>query len=245
MENLDLQEQQLLEQLNIVRKKKETQKKQFDLQKLITEQEQKLNALEDNIKSKKAIYYQLQKEIPDLEYDMVMLKDEIKQLKNNLEPIVEIQPIVEEIVLPEPIIEEEANLNNMTNAKRLSHNELNDMKFWSNGFHQDIQMNQIQVGDVVFLCKKGYGRGFIAYITRKTDKTLFYKCFKTDASNKILHYDWKINGYNERSYTYYLVDLQNINNYLAEGEGKISIKNGKTMKATKNFVLVDELDWGA
>jgi hypothetical protein len=251
MENLDFEEQQLLEQLNIVRQKKEQQKYQINLKAVLMDKQRELTELEDIIKEKKIIYFQLQNEIPELENTKVDLKNEIRELQKQLivdnkpEPVVETEPIVEPE--PEPIVEEQSNLDNIINAKRLSHSQLDKMRFWDNVYNQKIQMNQIQVGDVVYLNRNRYAgeKGFIAYITRKTDKTLFYKYIKKDESNKILHYDWIHNGYRERSYDYYFVDLQNINNYIDGCECKVSIKNSHTLKAIQNFVIVDEFDWGA
>jgi hypothetical protein len=243
MENLDLQEQQLLEQLNIVRQKKQQQQYQQQLKDKLNEKELLLQTLDDDIKSKKDIYFKLQNEIPLLEYDRCDLRQEIKDIKNQLkEPIPE--PVVNEIINepviiePEPIVENNQDpLITFESSKQLSHNELDGLRFWDRSI--ETNMSDLQVGDYIYI----YGKTSYGKITRKTDKTIFYKSCIKDDSNKVLHYDWKINGYNERSYTYYYFNI-NTGNNLSTGESKISIK-GKIRKAINNFILVNEYDWRA
>jgi hypothetical protein len=250
MENLDFEEQQLLEQLNIVRQKKQLKQSQQQLKDKLNEKELLLQTLDDDIKSKKEIYFKLQNEIPLLENDRVDLHQEIKDIKKLLKEIQPI-PIVNEII-NEPIVNEIINepilqpiviqdpLQSFESSKQLTHNELDNLKFWYRSI--ETNMSDLQIGDYISIYGK-YHKTTYGKITRKTDKTIFYVSCISNESNKLLHYDWKINGYNERSYDYYYFNI-NTGNNLSTSEGKISIK-GTIRKAINNFILVDEFDWGA
>jgi hypothetical protein len=104
-------------------------------------------------------------------------------------------------------------------------------------------MRDAQIGDIIRIYPtKGFGPAYVK-ITRKTAHNLFYKSMLTNDLNLVLKYDWKINGYLERSYEYWLIDINSINN--TEGsESKIAIKNKTVDKAINNFIKIYEFDWG-
>lgn len=137
-----------------------------------------------------------------------------------------------------------ANTNNLTSfelTKNMSHTELDDNSFWNKSI--EINMNEVQVGDYIQFYKN---RSYIAYIgkvSRKTNKTIFIYPIINSDSNLSLHYDWKINGYNERSYDYYYHNI-NDDNHLNDIEVKILIKPLTIRKAINNFIFVKEFDWG-
>ena len=255
MENFEEQELELLKQLEIVRAKKQQQsqlQKQNELTQKLNETQLLLDELDNNIKAKKEIYYKLQNEIPILENDRVDLLEVIRDIKKELKPmeqkpqsILKLEPVI--IPEPEPIIEEQqpiiiGNMDTFESSKLLSHTELDTYKFWNKS--QMVDANTLQVGDYIYINHHKYAgdRGYYGMITRMTEKTIFYKMLNNNDNNKILHYDWKNNGYLCYSYDYYFYDITKKDN-LGNKEGKIALK-GNFRKANSNFVDVYEMDWG-
>jgi len=137
----------------------------------------------------------------------------------------------------EKYVVEEDPLITFESATQLSHNELGELNFFNRS--EKISMSELQPGDYAYINYHRYAGdiGQYALITRKTDKTLFFKYCYNDNNNKILHYEC-----NGCSYDYYYFNITN-NNNIANNERKIKIK-GTTYKATNNFIIVDKNDWG-
>lgn len=252
MENLDLQEQQLLEQLNIVRQKKQLQQSQQQLKTKLEEKEQLLSIMDDEIKTKRELYFKLQNELPIMENERIDLNLEIKDIKKQLKEIIpNPQPIVNEIIneIPPIVINEPEPIQQVIiqdplitfqSSKQLLHNQLDKLGFWERSI--EVNMDELQVGDYIIHYGK-YSSTSYGKITRMTNKTIFFKTCINNDSNLSLHYDWKINGYNERSYDYYYHNI-NTDDNLSTTETKISIKNYKIRKAINNFIIIKEFDWG-
>ena len=231
MENFDEQEQMLMKQLEIVREKKKHQTQ-------LKTMEDKLVRMTETIDNKKTILQRLLDEISELESDRVDFIEEISFYKTKY-----INKPVEQI--PEPVVENNVEpLSTFESTKNMTHTELDDFKFWNKSV--EVNMNEVQVGDYIQFYKNR--DSYIGKVSRKTDKTIFiYPVKNSDCAlsgNLSLHYDWKVNGYNERSYDYYYHNINN-DNHLIKTEVKTSIKPQKIRKATNNFIFVKEFDWGA
>jgi hypothetical protein len=242
MENFEEQEQILLEQLNALRQKKQQQQSQQHLKDKLVEKEVLLQTLDDDIKSKKEIYFKLQNEIPLLENDRCDLHQEIKDIKKQLkEPVVIPIPVVEVIEpIPEPVVIQDP-LHSFESSKQLTHQQLDKLGMYERSI--EVNMCDLQVGDFILTYTKYskiYGR-----VSRRTNKTIFIQKVEKNDANLSLHYDWKINGQKERTYDYYYFNI-NLEGNVSTEEIKMTIKEGKAVKkAIKNFVVCKEFDWGA
>ena len=229
-ENFDEQEKNLLEQLNIIRQKKEQQKKE-------QQKEIRKNEILGLIKENDEQIYNLEHQVLKLKLKNSLLQDELGNLNIEEIPIIE-QPVIEQ---PELIIEQVQELT-LDYARQLTHTQLDKLTLCYN--QVEINMCDAQIGDIIRIYP---GRGFgVQYVkvTRKTHHNLFYKNLITNDLNLVLKYDWMINGYCERTYNYWLIDINNMNN--VEGaESKIAIKNKTVDKAIRNFIKTYEFDWGA
>jgi len=232
MENFDEQEKMLLEQLNIIRQKKEQQKKQ-------QEKEIRKNEILGQIKENDEQIYKLEHQVLKLKLKNSLLQDDLGNLNIEEIPIIEQpEPIIEQ---PEPIIEQVQELT-LDYARQLTHTQLDKLTLCYNNV--EINMSDAQIGDIIRIYPgKGFGAQYVK-ITRKTNHNLFYKNLITNDLNFVLKYDWIINGYNERSYNYWLIDINNMNN-IDGSESKIAIKNKTVDKAIRNFIKTYEFDWGA
>ena len=135
---------------------------------------------------------------------------------------------------PEPVIEE----HTIYTVRQLGQRQLDELTFYNIGVQ--IPMRDVEVGDIVHINHYRYAldSGSTVKITRKTDKTLFYEHLRTDNTNFIRHIDCF-----NYSYDYWFIELNNLlhTNGL---KGKIKIKYGNVLKATKNFVIINEFDYG-
>jgi hypothetical protein len=178
-------------------------------------------------------------------------KRRIKSIEEDIEDEIIMNDIIkEEEVKPveKPVIK--GDMTNLKNAKLLgtvsSKEEMDKFKF--NKLCEKVPVDNIVVGDYI----EAYsGKGWsatnnIGRVSRITDKTIFYNICKETDNNKVKYYEWKPEGtWTERSYTYYFFDTDR-NEFLEDKEIKILKKSyNKIYRAKDNFLIMDEMDYGA
>jgi len=243
MENYDEQEQRLLIQLANIRKKKEQQKALLLKEKTFYE-------IETEIKNKKEIINKVQEEINILQIRKVEVWEEINELRKQ-NPIIE-NPIIENPIIENPIIEnpiienpiienpiiENLNIDTLENAKKLNGQQLKD-NFEFSRLSRNVFMSEIKEGDYIRI-KGDYKESSYIYgiVSRKTDKSLFFRRILCYDKNKILTYDDKINNVVCYKNTYYYVD-----GYASSIEERMSVSALKNQiipvikRNTFNFVI--------
>ena len=218
MENYDEQEQRLLIQLANIRKKKEQQKALLLKEKTFYE-------IETEIKNKKEIINKVQEEINILQIRKVEVWEEINELRKQ-NPIIE-NPIIENL-----------NIDTLENAKKLNGQQLKD-NFEFSRLSRNVFMSEIKEGDYIRI-KGDYKESSYIYgiVSRKTDKSLFFRRILCYDKNKILTYDDKINNVVCYKNTYYYVD-----GYASSIEERMSVSALKNQiipvikRNTFNFVI--------
>ena len=131
------------------------------------------------------------------------------------------------------------NLVNINVAKTFPCNILVKHRLSVIGKHIRVPMDELKAGDYCYLQQFPYYNSCYARITKKTNKTLFYRAVHLNENNLIKRTGVVIGQFEE---LFYFVDI-NSGLYLG-GETRIKIKNGLVEKATENFVINKSIDWG-
>lgn len=214
MQTLEQQEQLLIKQLEEIRKLKRIE-------------EIKKQRIEKN-----DLIQQLQKEILKMDEELLLLED----IKNNdYETESETEEESEEETEEET---EEEQIERKYKEDKAIAEDYEEMLFSKNC--KSSKINEIYKNDIISIDNKSYGK-----VLRVTAKTIFFKRITGDL---IFNYDVKkkdANGkfYIDRSFSYYLYDINNIK--MSGLELRLLTKDNYINKIDKSFIDRGCFDWGA
>lgn len=156
------------------------------------------------------------------------------------------EKVKEQMIEDKPLIKEDI-LINFQASKKLTHNELDELKFHNRSIEVDV--GDIKVGDYIRVYTK---RGIITgKVGRKTDKTFFINPIVCNDANLCHKFNFMVGldkQYIDSIYNYFFINVID-NHNISNEEIKVLIKtaggsSGKIKKVDKNFIEKTVWDLG-